>query len=282
MNFPIAPPELRPDKSFPFGSGGGMSFSHPTFLQKKYRAATELVTPPVTFAAGNEFMGRIELNGLLNLFDIAYLFAANDAAAESFSLVNLANPGIFNASKTLSPTYNVSGWTFPSAGNFLNTGFDSRWHTGLSGKKWTQNDCSISVWLAAYPSVSGDFCGCTGAGGRILFAKNTATSTYHELVCGDLSLPQTTGTQGAYDLLTVTKEREKKYLYKNGTLISTTTIQSATVNGATVNFQIGNAAQLAYPTAMTMAALFLGGHLSLQDHKNLYSSLMSYKTNIGL
>lgn len=265
----------------PLRNFGGVAFDFPG-INKYHKLALSYATSPTTIGHQENTVSRLEALGLIQVFDLAYLFAANDAGAESFSLLNLANASTFRLTKTLSPTYGVSGWTFPSSGNHLESPFSIRFDRDVSGIQFSKGSCSVSAWLAAYPTVSGDFCGSSGAGGRILLGRNGPTTTYNELFSGDVSVSTSTGAEAAWDLITVSRIGQDRFLYKNGNIISVTRTTGAVNPTPTINFSIGRSTQLGYPTNMTIAGCFLGGHLAHQDHQNLYRELMNYKTSIGL
>lgn len=256
-------------------SGGVVSNSYYTTLLARattlgYTQPTAQATAQITLANKIDF----------SLYDVIHLFTVNNVAADNFSKLNWKTPAsneVTLTAGTAIPTYGTTGWNSGTGTGYMS----SNYNPTTQASAWVDaNSCSISAWIVQYPSNQADIVSTNGGGGgRNWIARNNSTSSYMN-VHYTTDTSYTTGTEAAYDYLTVSVYGGNYYIFKNGAQKAT---GAATV-GASPNFAIAyfRLLQIAHPTSCILGAVLMGAGITLAQHTTVYNGLVTYKTAIGL
>jgi hypothetical protein len=264
---------------FWLNGGASVDSNYQTLLN---RADTLGYTRPTSQeSAQNTLALSFTSNGIFSSHDVIHIFAINNTNVGPFSNLNWVTPASFTITNGGSavPSYEAGGYNSGVGTGWLTPNFNPF----SQGTKWVSaSSVSVSIWIASYQSNNSDYVSDAGsATNRNFLVRSNATTTssvLHQNPEGTIA--STTGAQGTYDLITHSVYGGNVYLFKNGTQIRT----NAATLGATTNGLIYYMRSFisGHPTSMVLAGAFIGEGIDLTKHSNIYSSLTTYKTAIGL
>jgi hypothetical protein len=214
------------------------------------------------------FIGSLKAGGVWNNLDVLYILAAHDAQA---ARVNAVNPGTYDASLVLTPTFVADRGYTGSAAQYLDTGFNP---TSAASPKYTLNDCCLGMWCRT----------ASGSNSRELGNADNSKATLSGRGLGDTigwrlnSDPAMTAanTDGSGHFVCVRTGATASEAFRNGVSLGTgTETADALPNG---NFWVLTDSN---SSAKQLAMAFWGASLTSGQITAFYNASNSYMTSVG-
>jgi hypothetical protein len=214
------------------GSGGG--FDPATVTLINYLTAQGVPPSGADQTAYNNFIVGLKSAGIWSLFDVIYLFAAADQTA---ALVNLVNPGTFNATTVSSLTFTAyQGFTSNGTSSYVTSNFTP----SSQGVNYTLNSASIaarSLTAAGAANNNHRIVGRTtndGTGRPSIIAFDTG-SVYGSAI-NSASVNESSTDSSSQGLYQISRNGSTVSRYKGGSSIGDITVPSVSLPGSAVTF----------------------------------------------
>lgn len=209
--------------------------------------------------------------GVWDSLDALWIFAAENRAAAKQNLVSSS----YTCVEAFNPTFIAyQGFTGNGTSAYLDTTFNP---TTASSPHFTQNNASMGVWSLTEASATPGMFGWEDAsdGARI---RPRSTGNQFQWLTNQASQSSVSNNDGRgwYSIDRDSSTTGAGYRY--GALVASSSATSAAMNNATFKTHFTKTAQF---SSATVAAAFIGGHMTASQHSTLYLALMTLLNLIG-
>jgi hypothetical protein len=214
--------------------------------------------------------------GVWDKLDALYMFAAADAQAAK---VNWKNPGTYNASEVLAPTFTADQGFTGASTKYLDSGFNP---TTAPTPQFVQNSAAFFAWsltdIDAATAIFGPATA-TGSGESMLFPRSAGTVNLYINQGSNSTLANTDGSGFFTVVRRAASGASAIEVYRNTTSLGTGSI--ASVAPANQSFAFLKRGAAAFWTGQVAAGGF-GSQLSAGEQLAAYNTLRTYLTGVGV
>ncbi len=237
-------------------------------------------TPPTTQQQRlyDQFVRALKSSGVWPILDAIYLFAAANSQA---ALINLKNPGTFNATAVSSPTFTSNqGFTGNGTSSYVNSNFTP----STAGGNFQQNSAHASArsLSSVAASTTQRLVGIAAAqaGNRILIHPRTTGDLFNVLVnYGSPSLSANNANSAGH-FLANRSDASAQQSYSNGSQVGSSTDVSVGNTNQAITFGADFALSSNFAT-LQMASGSIGGSLTASQVAALYAAEHAYMLGVG-
>lgn len=230
-------------------------------------------TPPAWYTAIiNQFFQDLSNAGIISLLDRLWIFASPSIGVSVVSLINPTSTAVSNASSAVFTPY--IGYT----GNGTNAYLNSNFTPSVNGVNYTLNSASFGAYgrIAESAVNFSAYMGCSSGSNYNIIWPRTASNQFEVYINGGGSSAVATNanTQGLFSAYRTASNVMGGY--KNGTLLSTSSVVSTSLVTAPFRILAGTGGY--YSTNQITMAFIGSGSI---NQANLYTCVQTLMTRIG-
>jgi hypothetical protein len=220
-------------------------------------------------AVDEEFIIKAVADGSWAKFDRLKIFALNNAALNSASLVDFKNPSSDLTVPQAGPVFSTPGWAGDAVGAYL----DLMFNPVTDGVNYTQNSASRGAWVYTAPTTGTRIDGAM-TGNNSMRSQSTTVQRINQSTNSLNAAADLTGT----GYKAIDRPDSANVNLFNGVTKSTRTATSAAMeNTDQALFREGAAF-----SNVRISMYYMGGSMTDTQHNNIRNNFQAFLTRIGL